>query len=298
MAQTLLFSIIIPAYNYAEVLPRAIRSVLRQSGNDWELIVINDGSTDNTSDVLREINSNDFSYIEQKNVGLAATRNNGINASSGNYLIFLDADDEMTEGALENFRAAIQTQPDVGIFIGGHESIYPSGRSKLHLPRLKEHKRVSRLRSYLIDKDLTISNGPTAMRRDIFSHYLYPEVFRCVEDIPMFAYVLANYEVSGIDKSMAKIYKHDDSLRHNTKLANEIGLQLVDEVFSEDRIPQEFQELKTEYSSHRSLSLFRTFFLEGNYDVARAHYKNAIQTYPKSLLNFSYLRKFLKSYLK
>lgn len=297
MTQKLLFSIIIPAYNYADVLPRAINSVLQQNGDDWELIVINDGSTDNTSEILKSWSNDKFSYIEQKNEGPASARNNGINASSGSYLIFLDADDEMTENALDNFRTAIQDQTNAGLFIGGHESIYPSGKSKLHLPKLKEQKKVERLRSYLIDKNLNISNGPTAMRRDIFSHYLYPAIFRCVEDIPMFAYVLANYEIVGIDRNMARIYKHDDSLRHNTKLGDEIGLQLVDEVFSEDRIPLECQKLKTEYSSHRSLSLFRTFFQAGNYEVARIHYKNAIKTYPMCVLKLTYLRKFLRSYL-
>ncbi|MBV1922126.1 MAG: glycosyltransferase family 2 protein, partial [Pseudomonadales bacterium] len=149
MAQTLLFSIIIPAYNYAAVLPRAINSVLQQDGNDWELIVINDGSTDNTSEVLQSWDNKKFSYVEQKNIGLAATRNKGIKASSGNYLIFLDADDEMAEGALKNFRIAIQSQPNAALFIGGHESISSSGKSKLHLPKLKKLKKIEKLKSYL-----------------------------------------------------------------------------------------------------------------------------------------------------
>lgn len=295
-----LFSIIIPAYNYADVLPRAIKSVLQQSGDDWELIVINDGSTDNTSAVLKALtlNSSSFSYIEQANSGLAATRNKGINISSGRYLIFLDADDEMTTDALEHFRSQIISHPNTGLFIGGHESIYPSGKTKPHVPRLDTDNRIERLKAYLIDKKLTISNGPTAMRRDIFSNYLYPEAFRCAEDIPMFAYVIANFEISSIPHSLTKIYKHDDSLRHNTLLDREIGLSLVDEVFSPDRIPKEFQKLKTEYASHRALSLFRTFFLAGDFPASREYYKKAIRISPTSLLKTSYLRKFLRTYIQ
>lgn len=299
MAQAPLFSIIIPTYNYAIEVPRAINSVLSQSGNDWELIVVNDGSTDHTLEVLEGLKKNSsFIVSNQKNSGPAATRNKGISLSSGKYLIFLDADDEMSEGALQHFREAIKSQPEVGVFIGGHDSIYPSGKIKQHLPKLKASTNVETLKAYLIDKSLAISNGPTAMHRDIFSNYLYPEKFRCTEDIPVFVHALSNFKISIITKSLAKIHKHDDSLRHNTELAQEIGLSLVDEIFSKDRIPKECQKLKSEYSSLRSLSLFRTFFLAGDYNNAQIHYKRAIKTSPASLFKLSYLRKYLKTYFK
>ncbi|OUS03046.1 hypothetical protein A9Q81_08095 [Gammaproteobacteria bacterium 42_54_T18] len=299
MAQKLLFSIIIPTYNYATKVPKAIRSVLKQNGYDWELIVVNDGSTDNTAKILRELQQNNaFTIVNQKNSGPAATRNKGISLSSGQYLIFLDADDEMSENALNHFRENISNQPSVGIFIGGHDSIYPSGKIKQHLPKLKVSANVDVLKAYLIDKSLAISNGPTAMRRDIFSNYLYPEKFRCTEDIPVFAHALSNFKAAVITESLAKIHKHDDSLRHNTQLAQEIGLSLVDEVFSKERIPKECQKLKAEYSSLRSLSLFRTFFMAGNYIDSRKHYENAIRTSPMSLFKLSYLRKYLKTYVR
>ena len=299
MAQTPLFSIIIPTYNYAIEVPRAITSVLNQSGNDWELIVINDGSTDNTLEVLKELKKNNsFVVFDQNNSGPAATRNKGISLSSGKYLIFLDADDEMCENALQYFREAISKHPDIGVFIGGHDSIYPSGKTKQHLPKLKVSTNVDILKAYLIDKSLAISNGPTAMHRDVFSNYLYPEQFRCTEDIPVFTHVLANFKVAIIPESLARIHKHDDSLRHNTQLAQEIGLSLVDEIFSKDRIPKECQKLKSEYSSLRSLSLFRTFFLAKDYNNARVHYENAIKASPVSLFKLSYLRKYLKTYFK
>lgn len=299
MAQKLLFSIIIPTYNYALEIPRAIRSVIKQGEDDWELIVVNDGSTDNTAEILDELQQNNaFTIINQKNSGPAATRNKGISLSTGQYLIFLDADDEMSDNALHHFRENISNQPGVGIFIGGHDSVYPSGKIKQHLPKLKASTNVDVLKAYLIDKSLAISNGPTAMHRDIFSNYLYPEKFRCTEDIPVFAHALSNFKAAIIMESLAKIHKHDDSLRHNTQLAQEIGLSLVDEIFSKERIPKECQKLKPVYSSLRSLSLFRTFFIAGNYIDARMHYKNAIRMSPTSLFKLSYLRKYIKTYIR
>ena len=86
-----LFSIVIPSYNYAHLLPRAVNSVISQKGDDWELLVINDGSQDNTSEVVAALmadNPEKILYIEKENAGAAAARNTGINAAKGRYLIF------------------------------------------------------------------------------------------------------------------------------------------------------------------------------------------------------------------
>ena len=289
-----LFSIIVPAYNYGHLLSRAIESVLQQSRDDWDLTVINDGSTDNTNDVVNSLlnKGHSFSYIEQANSGLASTRNNGIQISKGQYLIFLDADDEMMPGALEHFRQAIHSSPSTAMFIGGHISVLSSGKFKSHIPTVLKNKK-GLLKSYLLDKSLTISNGATAMRRDIFDRYLYPEDFKSTEDIPMFSFVLANYPIETVPDNIIYIHKHDNSLRHNTSHAKNIGMQLVDEVFSEQRIPIDYQWLKKPYASQRALSLFRTFYLANDYTEARKYYLKAIQIMPKSIFRTSYLRKFI-----
>lgn len=87
-----LVSVIIPPYNYARYLCEAIDSVLVQTYKDYEIIVVDDGSTDNTKEVLRPYR-NKIKYIYQENKGLSAARNTGIRASKGDYFQFLDADD-------------------------------------------------------------------------------------------------------------------------------------------------------------------------------------------------------------
>lgn len=88
-----LVSVIIPSYNRAEVLGRAILSVLRQSWTDWELIVVDDGSTDHTARVVAEFNDPRLTGMHQENKGVSAARNLGISASSGQYIALLDSDD-------------------------------------------------------------------------------------------------------------------------------------------------------------------------------------------------------------
>jgi len=88
-------TVIIPAYNQSRFLSDSLNSIIAQTYTDWECIIINDGSTDNTQDVVKSyLNKIDkFLYIEQSNRGLAATRNRGLDEAAGKYIQFLDADD-------------------------------------------------------------------------------------------------------------------------------------------------------------------------------------------------------------
>jgi len=90
-----LVSVIIPCYNQARFLPDAIGSLIAQSLEDWECIIINDGSSDNTHEVALSFASSDqrIRYVEQKNQGLSGARNKGLDHAKGRYIQFLDADD-------------------------------------------------------------------------------------------------------------------------------------------------------------------------------------------------------------
>jgi glycosyltransferase involved in cell wall biosynthesis len=93
--EEILFSIVIPTYNRAHILPSTIESVINQTYNNWELIIVDDGSTDNTKEVVNAIaeQGHRVKYLYQENAERSVARNNGINASSGDYICFLDSDD-------------------------------------------------------------------------------------------------------------------------------------------------------------------------------------------------------------
>lgn len=90
-----IFTFILPVYNSENFLCRAIKSVLNQSYHNWELIIINDGSTDNSEQIIEEIKKNDsrIKYIYQENSGAGAARNIGLKYSKGDFVAFLDSDD-------------------------------------------------------------------------------------------------------------------------------------------------------------------------------------------------------------
>ncbi len=107
-------SVIIPTYNRAELLKQAIASVLAQTYEDFELIIVDDGSTDDTKSVVESIGDVRIKYIWQTNQQRCVARNTGIAAAEGEYLAFLDSDDLWLSQKLELQLAAIEQHPDAG----------------------------------------------------------------------------------------------------------------------------------------------------------------------------------------
>lgn len=99
------FSIILPTYNRADFLPKAIESVIDQTYKDWELIIVDDGSTDHTKEIVKTFSEQDqrIQYIYQENAERSAARNNGIKHAQGKFICFLDSDDKYHPAHLQGF---------------------------------------------------------------------------------------------------------------------------------------------------------------------------------------------------
>jgi glycosyltransferase involved in cell wall biosynthesis len=106
-----LVSIVMPAYNRADTIQRAINSVQAQTYQDWELIVVDDGSTDGTATLIEGLDPR-MKVIQQENLGFVRARNTGLQASTGEYIAFLDSDDEWLPYHLELSMAFFETFPD------------------------------------------------------------------------------------------------------------------------------------------------------------------------------------------
>ena len=114
-------SVIIPSYNYAHFLPEAVESIFNQTFQDFEIIVVDDGSTDNTQEVVKAFTDHEkFHYIYQENQGLAATRNTGLRAAKGEFIAFLDADDIILPNKLEIQVNWLRNHPEYGLVGSGY----------------------------------------------------------------------------------------------------------------------------------------------------------------------------------
>ena len=104
----MLFSIVLPTYNRAPFLPKAIESILEQTYSDWELIIVDDGSTDNTKHVVEKyLSDNRIIYHFQENSERSASRNKGVTLANGSFICFMDSDNYLVKNRLELLRNAI-----------------------------------------------------------------------------------------------------------------------------------------------------------------------------------------------
>lgn len=293
------FSIIIPCYNYGQRVGKAISSVLNQKIScSYEILVVDDGSTDNSKEVVNSFvrsYKDVIRYIHQKNSGPAVARNQGIAETLGEYLIFLDADDELADSALQIFSEAAANYPNACLIVGGHYAIHEDGKSHYHNPGELSENRVENFYNYLANK-LGMANGAVAVKRVVFDHVCYDPALRQSEDIPVFATIFANFSAVAIDKPTAIIYRHGGSLRSNVVWAEKMGFLLVDKIFCQ-KLPAACYRYESWYRSRKGLSLFRLYYKSGRKKQAAKYYHGAIAEWPKNLFLWMYLRKYLKMQL-
>ena len=132
------FSVVIPLYNKAPYVRKALESVFDQTFRDFELIVVDDGSTDGSFNVAKTVlegSDIDHQLIHQENAGVSTARNNGVAVSHGDFICFLDADDWWAPNFLERMDWLIKEYPDAGIY-GSNYSIISRGKQRvaLHIP--------------------------------------------------------------------------------------------------------------------------------------------------------------------
>lgn len=289
-----LISVVVPAFNYAHLLPRCLDSVLGQLASDMELIVVDDGSTDTTAALLEEYRQRHphLHVLGQSNAGAAVARNNGITQARGRFILPLDADDELLPGALEALRALLLSRSDVELVLAGRISRHVGGQERLHLPKVDSYAGARRLVcQYLLDKQISLTHGSTLFRRDLLLRWPYPERLAFGEDIPVFAVVLACSSIATLSLPVVRINKHPGSRRRALGTESLVGA-LVEEVFA--RLPAECQPLRRRYAAQVYLSLFRSAWRDnGRLDAGR-FYGLAVRLSPLQALRWRYLRKALR----
>lgn len=131
-----LFSIIIPCYNVSSYLRICLDSILENHFSNYEIILVNDGSNDKTSNICKKYVTDDtrIIYIEKENGGVSSARNRGLDVAKGKYILFVDPDDKIDKGALNVLATTIE-QKDTDLVTFGYYAIFPEGIKESVLPK-------------------------------------------------------------------------------------------------------------------------------------------------------------------
>ena len=202
-------SIIIPTYNRFSFLTEAIESIFLQTYTDYELIIVDDGSTDETSQI-KEIYPGQLKYIFQKNRGASAARNRGIRESNGKYICFLDSDDLWKKNKLEVQVEKMERETEFSISYTDEVWI----RSGVRVNPRDKHKKYSGM---IYDKCLPlciISPSSVMIKREILDRTgLFDENLPVCEDYDLWLRISRDCPVLFIDKKLIiKKGGHDDQL--------------------------------------------------------------------------------------
>lgn len=210
-------SVIIPAYNSARFLPRALASVFAQTRNDYEIVVVDDGSTDNTPELAASY-GNRIRYFRQENGGAASARNAGAGEARGELLAFLDADDEWMPDKLEAQVAFMDVHPGAAMSFTDM-SHCESGR-KVHDSYLHErgYRHVSGGRIFRnLLCECFIFTPTVIIRREAFLRAgLFDVSLRTCEDVDLWLRVADAGEIGFIDRPLAVRHDHSSNTTKNT----------------------------------------------------------------------------------
>jgi glycosyltransferase involved in cell wall biosynthesis len=217
-----LVSVIIPCYNGETYLAQAIESALMQTYQPVEIIVVDDGSTDNSPAIAQQY---PVQYLRQQNRGLTPTRNLGIQQSKGDYLVFLDADDRIRPEAIEAGLSVMLERPECAMVIGDHVFISPDGA---HLR--DSHKRCLPASHY---EALLRSNFIEMISSVLFRRVMLEQVggfdtaLSVAEDYELYLRIARNYPICSHHSVVAEYRMHQTNASRNSELMLMMTIQVL-----------------------------------------------------------------------
>jgi glycosyltransferase involved in cell wall biosynthesis len=288
-------SIIIPTYNYGKYLTKAIKSCLDQTHKELEIIVVDDGSTDDTREIVGQLP--DIVYIFHENQGVSTARNTGLNLAKGEFIVFLDADDYLLEDSITTRIDVFRRHPDVGVVFTDTYSENSEGRLT---EKEKNRKDIISKRFYedLLLKHLRFQTSAAMIRSEVAKRFSFVPHLSNGEDLVYFAKIF--FVTKGYFCATPTVVNlhHEDSLRHDTN-----GLLKQNELFLAAIFDDPFYEGVIEYmrkqvTARRHLEIFRKLCQFGEGKRAKEHYMKALSIDPRALFNLNYLSKFVRFCLK
>jgi glycosyltransferase involved in cell wall biosynthesis len=219
------FSIIIPTYNRAFIIAETIKSIEIQTFTDWEVLIIDDGSKDNTKQIIEEISKreNKIKYHYQINSERSVARNYGASLAIGQYLLFLDSDDFFKEDHLQNiYKEIILREKPIALFFTDILYFSEKGVEKPEIPRMENGKGFE----YVLLNPITPSR--VCIHKEIFKTYKFDPEIVIVEDLVLWVCISTRFPVFQVSSYSLYYRMHDGNsvdLSRNSYLSRYKGLK-------------------------------------------------------------------------
>lgn len=219
------FSVVIPLYNKRNSLRDCIESVLNQSYNDFELLIVDDGSTDGSVDIVKEYNDKRIRLIEKENGGVGSARNMGISSAKNTWIAFLDGDDLWAENHLETIVRLAKEEPLAMVFSTSFEKFSSSESVNEKFKSLKRdfnHYIVKDLFEYWLNKKSVICSSSAVVHISCFARcgYFRQDLVRG-EDTDLWIRLFKNFTFAKTDVVTA-LYRVDSADGNASKKINSI----------------------------------------------------------------------------
>ncbi len=203
-------SILTPSYNRSKYIKNALMTALTQNYPNFEIIVVDDGSTDNTAEIVNGMDNPLIKYIVKEHSGAPATRNRCLKEARGEYVLWLDSDDELMPDVLSHYVSVLNQHPGTDIIYGDLEMYTDQDFSKSHRYHYADHHKDQSLLTKIV-QGCIIPNGGTMVRKELYNRFGgFDESFRRAHDYEFWsrAVTLASLKHSGI---LAYRYRWHDS---------------------------------------------------------------------------------------
>jgi glycosyltransferase involved in cell wall biosynthesis len=275
----LTFTVIIPAFNSAQFIAQTLDSVLAQSYPALEILVVDDGSTDDTAQIVRSFGGNVI-LIQQSHNGVSAARNLGILNARGNTVAFLDSDDLWKPEKLEKQAACFERKNVAWVCCGA--SFFDNKTGKL-LPG--HHKPL--FEGDVLEKEFLYSfiRSPTpAVRKSVFDEVgLFDKTLRIAEDWDMWLRIAAVYPLGTVYENLALKREHKESTMQRTSTEDLLAMQIsvIDKAIA--RQPERLGSLKNQLAGKIYMNHGIRCTKRGEYQDARKYFHQASTMIPGSL---------------
>lgn len=270
-------SVIIPAYNQAHYLNEAIRSVLNQTYQDFEVVVVDDGSTDDTCEIVHGFTDPRVCYIYQENSGLSAARNTGIRNTDSPLITFLDSDDLFLPEKLTLLIRALEDKPEIGFVAGKYIPIDEEGNRLKNESELKFTKEKTQL---LLQNPICV--GSVLVRRAWFEKTgFFDESLHAYEDWDMWLRLArTGCRMAWVEQPVYLYRFHEAQMTRESDRLCKASEAVLDKFFSDSDLSQDWKQMRDEAYRNHALRAAANAYRGGDYIHAKTHLIEATELDP------------------